>query len=153
MIALLGSLIGFGTSFLPEVLSYFKENQRQKHRMETMRLETELAEQRAKLKLEELDKRADIEETRGLYHHDAAIDGGSFVNALRASVRPVIAYALFGLFAATKVVIMIKVTQSGGDWMTAVEHMFDDESKALLSAVLAFYFGNRSIGKYMKGKT
>ena len=43
MITLLGSLLGFGSSFLPEVLNYFKANQAQKHRMEMMHLETELA--------------------------------------------------------------------------------------------------------------
>ena len=36
MITLLGSLLGFGTSFLPEVLNYFKTNQEHKHNMEMM---------------------------------------------------------------------------------------------------------------------
>ena len=61
MMALLGSLLGFGSSFLPEVLSYFKANQAQKHRMEMMQLETELAQKRSEMKLVELDKKADIE--------------------------------------------------------------------------------------------
>ena len=148
MIALLGSLLGFGSSFLPEVLNFFKANQQQAHRMEMMRLETELAQQRAEMKLVELDKRADIEETKGLYEHDKSIDAGGFINALRGSVRPVITYAFFGLFVATKVVIMVKVTQSGGDWMQAVELMFDPETQGLFSAVLAFWFGNRAISKY-----
>ena len=148
MIALLGSLLGFGSSFLPEVLNFFKANQQQAHRMEMMRLETELAQQRAEMKLVELDKRADIEETKGLYEHDKSIDAGGFINALRGSVRPVVTYAFFGLFVATKVVIMVKVTQSGGDWMQAVELMFDPETQGLFSAVLAFWFGNRAISKY-----
>ena len=149
MIALLGSLLGFGSSFLPEILNFFKANQQQKHRMAMMRLETELAQQRAEMKLVELDKQADIEETKGLYEHDRSIDAGGFINALRGSVRPVITYAFFGLFVATKIVIMIKVTQSGGDWMQAVELMFDPETQGLFSAVLAFWFGNRAISKYV----
>tara|TARA_R110000765_G_scaffold31863_2_gene74380 strand:- start:2109 stop:2564 length:456 start_codon:yes stop_codon:yes gene_type:complete len=148
MIALLGSLLGFGSSFLPEILNFFKANQQQKHRMAMMRLETELAQQRAEMKLVELDKRADIEETKGLYEHDRSIDAGGFINALRGSVRPVITYAFFGLFVATKIVIMIKVGQAGGDWMQAVELMFDPETQGLFSAVLAFWFGNRAISKY-----
>ena len=148
MIGLLGGLLGFGSSFLPEILNYFKANQQQKHRMEMMRLETELAEQRSKQKLLELDKQADIEETKGLYLHDRSIDAGGFVNALRGSVRPVITYAFFGLFVATKIVIMVKVTQAGGDWMAAVDLMFDPETQGLFSAVLAFWFGNRAISKY-----
>lgn len=152
MMALLGSLLGFGSSFLPEVLSYFKANQAQKHRMEMMQLETELAQKRSEMKLVELDKKADIEETRGLYEHDRSIDAGGFINALRGSVRPVITYAFFLLFVATKVVIMLKVLEDGGNWMQGVELMFDQETKGLLSAVLAFWFGNRAIGKYMRTK-
>tara|TARA_R110000803_G_scaffold99579_6_gene167719 strand:- start:3017 stop:3472 length:456 start_codon:yes stop_codon:yes gene_type:complete len=148
MIALLGSLIGFGSSFLPEILNFFKASQQQKHRMSMMRLETELAQQRAEMKLVELDKRADIEETKGLYEHDKSIDAGGFINALRGSVRPVITYAFFGLFVATKVVIMVKVSQSGGEWTEAVSLMWDQETAGLMSAVLAFWFGNRAISKY-----
>ena len=139
MIALLGSLLGFGSSFLPEILNYFKANQQQAHRMSMMRLETELAQQRSEMKLVELDKQADIEETKGLYEHDRSID-----------VRPVITYAFFGLFVATKVVIMIKVGQSGGDWMQAVGLMWDDTTAGLFSATLAFWFGNRAISKYAR---
>ena len=95
MMALLGSLLGFGSSFLPEVLSYFKANQVQKHRMEMMQLETQLAQKRSEMKLVELDKQADIAETKGLYEHDRSIDAGGFINALRGSVRPVITYAFF----------------------------------------------------------
>ena len=87
MMALLGSLLGFGSSFLPEVLSYFKANQVQKHRMEMMQLETQLAQKRSEMKLVELDKQADIAETKGLYEHDRSIDAGGFINALRGSVR------------------------------------------------------------------
>ena len=58
MMSLLGSLLGFGSSFLPEVLSYFKANQLQKHRMEMMQLETQLAQKRSEMKLVELDKQA-----------------------------------------------------------------------------------------------
>jgi len=65
MMALLGSLLGFGSSFLPEVLSYFKANQQQKHRMEMMQLETELAQKRSEMKLVELDSRRILRKRRG----------------------------------------------------------------------------------------
>lgn len=46
MMSLLGSLLGFGTSFLPEILNYFKAGQEHKHRLETMKMEAELMEER-----------------------------------------------------------------------------------------------------------
>ena len=113
-----------------------------------LHLETELAQRRSEMKLVELDKQADIEETKGLYLHDSSIDAGGFINALRGSVRPVITYMFFCFIHCHKVVIMVKVTQAGGDWMQAVDKMWDQETAGLMSAVLAFWFGNRAISKY-----
>ena len=114
-----------------------------------MQIETELAQKRSEMKLVELDKKADIEETKGLYAHDRSIDAGGFINALRGSVRPVITYAFFGLFVATKVVIMVKVGQSGGEWMQRLLSLCGIKKPlGLFSAVLAFWFGNRAISKY-----
>ena len=120
MLTLLGSLLGFTTSFLPEVLGYFKANQAHKHDLEKAQLEMDLMAKRAELQLSIMDKQADIEETKGLYEHDKSIDAGGFINALRGSVRPVITYVFFGLFVATKIVIMLKVMQAGGNWMQGV---------------------------------
>ena len=38
--------------------------------------------------------------------------------------------------------------QAGGDWMQAVDLMWDGETSGLFSAVLAFWFGNIAISKY-----
>jgi len=80
MMSLLGSLLGFGTSFLPEVLNFFKAGQEHKQKLETMKMEAELMEKRSQLKLQELDKEADIQESKGIYEHDRSIDAGGFVN-------------------------------------------------------------------------
>ena len=66
MITLLGSLLGFGTSFLPEVLNYFRAGQEHKHNLERMSLEMDMMARRNELKLDILDKQADIKETEGL---------------------------------------------------------------------------------------
>ena len=152
MMSLLGSLLGFGTSFLPEVLNFFKAGQEHKQKLETMKLQAELMEKRSALKLQELDKQADIAETKGIYEHDRSIDAGGFVNALRGSVRPVITYAFFLMFAATEVVIIVKVMETGGDWKDAVDLMWTPERQGLFAAIWCFWFGNRAVSKYMKGK-
>ena len=152
MITLLGSLLGFGTSFLPQILKLFQDKQEHKNKLEELRLRGELAAQGVDLQLQVLDKQADIAETKGLYAHDAGLDSGAFINALRGSVRPVITYLFFALFIATKVVVMLKVLQSGGDWMQGVSLMWDQETAGLLSAILAFWFGNRAVSKFAKGK-
>ena len=148
MITLLGSLLGFGSSFLPEVLNFFKAGQEHKQKMESMKLEMELMSKRSELQLNMLDKQADIKETEGLYKHDS-IDAGGFVNGLRGSVRPVITYAFFGLFVAVQVVIMVKVMAEGGDWASAVTLMWTPETSGLFAAIMSFWFGNRAVSKYL----
>jgi hypothetical protein len=152
MMSLLGSLLGFGTSFLPEVLNFFKAGQEHKQKLETMKMEAELMEKRSALKLQELDKQADIAETKGIYEHDRSIDVGGFVNALRGSVRPVITYAFFLMFVAVEVVVIVKVLEAGGDWKDAVELMWSPETQGLFAAIMSFWFGNRAVSKYMKVK-
>jgi len=147
MITLLGSLLGFGTSFLPQVLGFFQQKQEHKNRLEEMKLRGELAAQGVNLELQVLDKRAEIEETKAIYGY--ANPTGGFGAGLAASVRPVITYLFFALFMASKAVVMIKVLEQGGDWMSSVELMFDEETKALFAAIISFWFGKRAVSKFM----
>jgi len=148
MMTLLGSLLGFGTSFLPEILNYFKAGQEHKHNLERMQLEMDLMSKRSELKIQELDKQAEIKETEGLYKHDS-MDAGCFVNALRGSVRPVITYAFFGLFVAIKAVaVMTLMNDQGADLAGALNVIWDDNTAGLFAAIMSFWFGNRAVSKY-----
>ena len=149
MFSLIGSVIGFATGFLPEVLNFFKRRQEHQQKLEMMRLQLDLASRRSELRLQELDKESDIAEAKGIYQHDRSIDGGKFINSLRGSVRPVITYAFFLMFCATEIVILMKVLGSGGNWMDAITVMWSDETQALFAAVMSFWFGNRAVSKYM----
>ena len=151
MITLLGSLLGFGTSFLPEVLGFFRANQEHKHSMQKAQLELDLMAKRSELKLQIMDKEADIKEAEGLYEHDK-IDAGGFINALRGSVRPVITYCFFGLFVAIKVVALLAFMESGSDLGNALTLIWDDATAGLFAAIMSFWFGNRAVSKYFKGK-
>ena len=152
MITLLGSLLGFGTSFLPEVLNYFKRGQEQKHELQRMKMEIELMAKRSEFKIQELDKEAEIKEAEGLYKHDS-VDAGGFINALRGSVRPIITYAFFGLFVAIKVTALISLMNLQEMQLNmALSMIWDDQTAGLFSAIMAFWFGNRAVSKYYKTK-
>tara|TARA_R100001594_G_scaffold109984_2_gene144712 strand:+ start:1526 stop:1981 length:456 start_codon:yes stop_codon:yes gene_type:complete len=148
MISLLGSLLGFTTSFLPSILDVFKQAQAHKQKLEMMKLQGELLEKKSALRIQELDKQAEIKEVEGLYKHDASLDGGKFVNGLRSSVRPVITYIFMGLFIAVEISIIVKFMETGGEWTEAVNLLWSDEVAGLWSAILAFWFGNRAISKF-----
>ena len=148
MISLLGTLLGFGTSIVPEVLSNFKQQQANKQELAMLEAKATYASQLSELKVKELDAQAEIEETKGLYAHDRAIDAGGFVNALRGSVRPVLTYAFFTLFATIKgVTLYTMVTTEGMDLSAGMLAIWDEETQAIFSAIIAFWFGNRAMSK------
>ena len=152
MMTIIGSLLGFGTSFLPEVLNYFKRGQEQKYELQRMQMEMELMAKRSELNIAELDKEAEIKETEGLYKHDN-VDAGGFINALRGSVRPIITYAFFGLFVAIKVTALISLMSLPEMQLNmALSMIWDDQTAGLFSAIMAFWFGNRAVSKYYKTK-
>lgn len=148
MIALLGTLMGFGTSIVPEILGYFKQSQANKQELAMLEAKAKYASQLSDLKVRELDAEAEIAETKGLYEHDRSLDAGSFVNALRGSVRPVITYLFFLMFAAIKgSMVYAMIAHQNIDWATALANAWDEETAAIFGAIMAFWFGNRAMSK------
>ena len=91
MITLLGSLLGFGTSIVPEILGFFKQGQANKQELAMLEAKAQYAQALSSMKLEELDAKAEIVETEKLYEHDMALAAhGGWVVSLQASVSPVI---------------------------------------------------------------
>ena len=60
MISLLGSLLGFGTSIIPEVIGFFKQKQANEQELLMLEAKAKYAEQISKLKIQELDVQAEI---------------------------------------------------------------------------------------------
>ena len=148
MLSLLGTLIGFGTSIVPEVLGYFKQRQANAQELSMLEAKAKYAATLSELKVQELDIEAEIAETKGLYTHDQSLDSGTFVNALRGSVRPVLTYLFFIMFATVKgTLLYTAVTTEGINFETAVLMIWDGETQAIFSAIVAFWFGNRAMSK------
>jgi len=140
--------MGFGTSIIPEILGFFKQKQADKHELSMLEAKAEYADQISKLKIQELDAEAEIAETKGLYEHDRSIDAGGFINSLRGSVRPIITYLFFLMFASVKgTMIYAMIVNQNLDWTIAIETAWDNETAAIFSAIIAFWFGNRAMSK------
>ena len=52
MISLLGTLMGFGTSIIPEILGFFKQKQADKHELSMLEAKAKYADQMSKLKIQ-----------------------------------------------------------------------------------------------------
>jgi hypothetical protein len=159
MLSLFGSLLGFGTSFLPTLLGFFEQGQKNRHQLKLLEAQAKHAEVLSQLKLQELDAAADVEESRSIYEHAAQLarsNKSSFISALQASVRPVVTYFFFILFATIKGLAVYVAVQEGDDVSQAILASWDEETKILFSTVISFWFGQRgmkSIRKARNGKS
>ena len=149
MITLLGSLLGFGTSIVPEILGFFKQGQANKQELAMLEAKAKYAQALSSMKLEELDAKAEIVETEKLYEHDMALAArGGWIVSLQASVRPVITYLfMFTFLAVEGGIVYSLMTTQGADWGTALQAVWTDEMMAIFSAILSFWFGNRAMSR------
>ena len=153
MLSLFGSLLGFGTSFLPTLLGFFEQGQKNKHELRLLDAKAKHAEVLSKLKIDELDAQADVSESENLYKHAAEIarsNKSSFISALQASVRPVVTYFFFILFATIKGLAVYVAVQEGEDVSQAILSSWDEETKILFSTVISFWFGQRGMRKIIE---
>lgn len=147
MLALLSPLIGIIGSLLPSVVRIFERKQELKHEIELTRikLDASLKAAEANIKLEEI--KADVTEGQSIRDHDESIDGGKFINALRASIRPIITYVFFALFVTVKAAAAYVMINNGLSVPEMLRAVWDSETMALFSTIMAFWFGSRIIEK------
>ena len=146
MITILGSLIGFAGSALPKVFDMVQDWQDRKHELQIMDRQIEQAKLVHTQKIEALSVEADIAESQALYKHDQAMSNDGFIGALRSSVRPVLTYLFFILFATIKGVALYSMIYTDGtDWEVAVMTLWDTETQGIFSAIIAFWFGSRAL--------
>ena len=149
MLSLLGSLLGFGTSFLPKVMDYFQDRSDKAHELKVMEVQIRQQKELASQKLEMVNVEADIREVEAL-QKSMQPTGVAWVDGLRGSVRPVITYAFFGLFVFVEVSAYYALTAQGISGLDAVNAVWDEDTKALFAAVIAFWFGGRAINRARK---
>lgn len=147
MLALLSPLFGILGSLLPSIVRIFERKQEIKYEIELTKIKLDAAERQADLNFNIEMVKGDAISRQSALDHDKSLDGGKFINALRASIRPVITYAFFFLFCAVKIAaayVMIKTGQSIPEMLKAV---WDVETMALFSTIIAFWFGSRMMEK------
>ena len=148
MLTLLGSLLGFLSSAFPDVLKLWRDNADRKHELAILDRQMEAQRQGHTQRLEEIQVQADIAESKALYRHASQPSGVKWVEALRASVRPVITYAFFILFAVVKSAALYKLLDQGVGITDGLIAVWDGETQALFAAVMSFWFGQRALAKF-----
>ena len=148
MLTLLGSLLGFISSTFPDLLKFWQDKQDRKHELQILDRQMEQMRLGHNQRLDEIAINADVSQSLALYKHDSQPSGVTWVDGLRASVRPVITYGFFILFAWVKLsAVVLLMNQDGLSINEALIQIWDAETQALFAGILSFWFGSRSLAK------
>tara|TARA_R110000765_G_scaffold16047_1_gene45594 strand:- start:218 stop:676 length:459 start_codon:yes stop_codon:yes gene_type:complete len=149
MLSLLGSLLGFGTSFLPQVMGYFQDKQDKSHELMMLAATTEAQVKVEGVRLQGVKIDASIREIEALQkQQSSAIRKGSrWLANLSGSIRPVVTYLFVLEFLIINTSISVLLLNQEGVTIETLQLLLDEEFMALLSTMLSFWFGNRMFGK------
>jgi hypothetical protein len=151
MLTLLGSLLGFISSTFPDLLNIWKDRADRSHELAILDRQMEAQKLNHSYRLEEIHVQADISESKALYSHASQPSGVPWVEALRATVRPMITYTFFVLFATVKIAALFQLLNSGFTVADSLIIIWDGETQALFAAVMSFWFGQRALTKLREG--
>ena len=144
MLSLLGSLLGFGTSFLPKILGFFEDKRDKAHELAMIAAQTEAQIKLEGVKLEAMHVRADISGDEALLKHSGKLQSraSQWVVNLAATVRPVLSYLFFVEFFTLTLCVNM-------GWMTIEQYsaIWNDDAQAIFAAVVSFWFGSRTMAR------
>ena len=116
-----------------------------------MKIQGEMLQVKADIDLKMFNEMASDNEHARLIEHDIAMQSDTgFFAGLRKSVRPMITYMFFALFAAVKVSSLMVALETQGDFNSAITVVWDDETQAIFAAIISFWFGSRALEKGKK---
>ena len=145
------TLLGIVASTIPALISYFEEKQRLEYELAIGRLKLEAATRGYQIAVDVAGTQADVSEIQSARQHDIAPGVSLWIRNVRASVRPVITYTLFGTFLLTKMtmgaVVLFKEGFTFENMASVQAAIFDQPTMAILSVIIGFYFGSRQLEK------
>lgn len=150
MITLLASIAGFVSSLIPEIVKLFKDKNDKKHELEILNKQIELTKMNLSEKVEEVRSSYDAAELANLY--TTFKSGINWIDALNASVRPVMAYCFFGLYSLLKYLQYSAVITSTKGIVEYLEILWTTDDQAIFAGIISFYFGQRTFSKLTRQK-
>lgn len=146
MITLLGSLLGFISATFPSLLKLWQDSSDKQHEITLLKMQMEQQAQGHTERLDEINAQADITESAALYKtYTTGID---WVDALNGTVRPVIAYAFFVLYALVKLLSYAAVASSNAvPFVVLHDTLWTEDDAAIFAGIISFYFGQRAMTK------
>lgn len=152
MITLLASIAGFASSIVPEIFKFFLDRNEKRHELDMIDRHITLGEKKIRYRLKAISDYADVEESKALYK--TFYSKVRIIDALNASVRPVLAYAFFILYSTVKY-YQFQAMYHVYDYNMVIQNIWTEDDRAIFAGIISFYFGQRAISKILsikKGK-
>ena len=151
MLSIIGSLLGFASYTAPAIMDHFASKEDRKHELNKMRAMADMRKEGAELDMQFYERMGADKEHERLIQHDVSINQGvGIIAGLQKSVRPVITYAFFGLFATIEIVLLMEALEKGTEFAEAIQLLWDEDTKAIFAAIISFWFGSRAVEKARK---
>jgi hypothetical protein len=153
MMLILSTVIGLLGSAMPDLIGLFRNRQDNAQELAILKLQTEREAAGHSFKMDEIGAEADIREIEALHQEFANRKATwKWIEALISSVRPIITYSFFGLYAAVKwSQISLALRATGDDIFLALPAVWHEWDQAIFATIIAFWFGTRSLQKFRKG--
>jgi hypothetical protein len=147
---ILGGALGGVLRLAPEVLKYFDSKDERKHELRLGEQNLKLTELQQKGQIAVADRQLEGSQfTAAMAALQASIEaqakptGVKFIDGLAASVRPVITYWVFFLYAAVKTALLSMAIEANASLEQALAASWTAADDAMLSAILTFWFVGR----------
>ena len=171
MLTILSTLISFLMGGLPKLLDFFQDRADKRHELDLarMQIERELELRKAGFEAQERIEQihsADLElqtnaktnetlvnaqvaEMQAIYEHDESLNEGTstWMKNLRAGVRSFITLGFFFLLCFVKIGLFVYGYNNGVQFPVLADNLWDSNTAALFSSIIAFHFGGRAFGK------
>lgn len=160
MITLLSTLISFLAGGLPKILDFFQDRSDKKQELALAQIQTErelalaergfLAQQKVEeIRSDQIAMQTTADTHSALLQHDIAIGQGASTRVinLRASVRPIITYCMFGMLAFINIFGCWYAVNQGVDFVVALNLLWDEDTQILFASIISFWFGSQAFGR------
>ena len=153
MLTIIASFVGFLGSIMPDIFKLFADGKDKAHELKIMSLQIEMQKQKRHdnnvTRLEEIRAVESARETKFISR--TYFSGNKVIDAINASVRPILAYSFFMLYVASKILQFIIIDGQGltiGEIFEAyLPVIWSEDDQAIFAGIISFYYGQRSMLK------
>lgn len=144
MITLLASIAGFISSIIPEILKLLKDQSDKRHELRIFDRQVEYTKHSQSGAFEKINLSKDMLEQASLY--STYKSGIYWIDALNSSVRPILAYCFFLMYATVKFAQYRSITTTA-PIVEYIDVIWSIDDQAIFAGIISFYFGQRTFSK------